>query len=380
MYPEAIDPSFDQFDGILDLPGDLSATAPTPTSIQLTLPSASLYPTSRDNLQSRVGSTTACDSSHFVPSGKPEAQGGEASDVNVEPMETPIQRLLNIDYRLITLLERLDKGLPNVTMDTLVSPIDESKSPTPAVDDILNSTREYIDILKILAGIYLQSTSCSVTPGSRGPNTSPSDQRPSDPTRTSGNDSIAESPADTVSSSIPSPPSSRSVQAGLSLDTPSLLLILTTYIHILRLYLIISAHIHQYLKEVAESNDPNLCPVPGLSFSSFPIRKLSNLSTSNHTLKLRTESGNLQTIILIQIITSLFERMETLLGLPREFRMSARRGEPQGLLSQQEFMELARTIIKRDDRGSPEHGRGGIKALRRNISEVKQLLKESIAP
>lgn len=92
------------------------------------------------------------------------------------------------------------------------------------------------------------------------------------------------------------------------------------------------------------------------------------------------ESGNLQTIILIQVVTSLFERMESLLGLPREFRIGARKEEPRGLFVQPGFMDIAGPIMRKEDDGQLHHGQGGVKSLRKCIKKSKQLLRDSIAP
>ncbi|ROW04823.1 hypothetical protein VMCG_04866 [Cytospora schulzeri] len=358
IFSEAMDPAFDQYNTSFHQSGGLVDTVPTPIASQPALLSSSSHPTSSGSLDDTIGISAECNDSHMGVS--PEAQNGA---MNCAELETPMQRLSRIDYKLITLLDRLDKGPPKVTMDTLVSPLDESKSNTPAVDDILNSTREYIDVLKALGGTFLPSSATSITSGRRRSKSGSRYQQDSDSSSMSGDESIANSPADTAGSLIPSPSLTPDGQTGLKLDAPSLLLILTSYIHVLRLYVVVSSHIHHFLKEVSESDDPKLCPVPGLSFSNFPI-----------------QSGNLQTIILIQIVTSLFERMETLLGLPREFRMKSRKGEPQGLLSDHEFMELARCILRKEYHGRPELGRGGTRALRKNITRVKQLLRESIAP
>ncbi|KAJ8070563.1 hypothetical protein OCU04_000937 [Sclerotinia nivalis] len=149
------------------------------------------------------------------------------------------------------------------------------------------------------------------------------------------------------------------------LDSASLLLILTSYINLLRLYVVLCSHIQDFLKEISDNDDPSLCPLPGLSFCSFPLRK--------------PQSGNLQTTILIQIITSLFERIERLLGLPGEFRINSGESAPNGLLSDEEFVDIVRLVFRTQESGQSESRRGGVKALRRHLEEIKQLLKNSIA-
>lgn len=186
--------------------------------------------------------------------------------VPVQDKDTPLQQLSRVDYNLITLLSRLDKGRPQVDMDRLVSPLDPSKASTPAVDDILNRTREFVDVLKLLSEHQPSSPS---SPG----------ESPQNPPRAkslcgrSDDEASTDSPSDSVCSTIPSPALIPSVRPMPALDTGSLIAVLSTYIRVLHLHLIIFAHIYDYLKEVSESGDPVLCPVPGLSFCTFPIRK-----------------------------------------------------------------------------------------------------------
>lgn len=43
-------------------------------------------------------------------------------------------------------------------------------------------------------------------------------------------------------------------------------------------------------------------------------------------------------------------------------------------------MKTAISIIRYEEAGASDHGKGGVKALRRHIKKTKQLLKEGIAP
>ncbi|KAG8165899.1 hypothetical protein KVR01_004451 [Diaporthe batatas] len=276
---------------------------------------------------------------------------------------SPLQQLSRLDYELVTLLTVLDKGRTHVTMDTLISPIDESKSSKPAVDEILNRTREFVDVLEAFSG-----PASSAAPR-MSQNSFKHRSYPADTSRGSV-EMDHDTPSDSSSQSLTSGSSSPSSFLGNSdsqptavLDSTSLLAILTVYIRVLRLHLVIFANVYDLLKETSESDDRVLCPVPGLNFSSFPI-----------------QSGNLQTIILIQIVTSLFERLEPLLGLPREFRIGDRDSEAPGLFGQQGFMKTAVSIIGNEEAGASDRGKGGVKALRWHIKKAKQLLKESIAP
>lgn len=83
----------------------------------------------------------------------------------------------------------------------------------------------------------------------------------------------------------------------------------------------------------------------------------------------------------IQMVTNTFERMESLLGLPREFHIGRRDADGTGgLLSGQGFVEVARSMLRKENAGRPEEGQGGIKSLRKSIKKAKRLLRDRIAP
>lgn len=84
--------------------------------------------------------------------------------------------------------------------------------------------------------------------------------------------------------------------------------------------------------------------------------------------------------MIIQLVTNMFERIENLLGLPPEFRIGTREDHPQGLLRGEGFLELAKTIIRKEDVGSPAQGKGGMRSLRKDMKKAKYLLRSRIAP
>ncbi|KAI1868755.1 hypothetical protein JX265_006734 [Neoarthrinium moseri] len=321
------------------------------------LPSAPTYSQSLGTDNQYSARSTSNSRSGSPAATRVDAAGSATSVAPIQDKATPLQQLSRVDYNLITLLSCLGKGLPQVAMDTLVSPVDASKSSTPAVDDILNTTREFVDVLKILSGQQASPKSFPVQTRESGSNDFSSTGDRSD-----DESDVASSP-DSDFLTTPSPPRSTDIHSNSMPDTASLIAVLSSYIRVIRLHLIIFAHIYDYLKEISESDDPVLCHVPGLSFCTFPI-----------------QSGNLQTIILIQVVTSLFERVESLLGLPHELRLSTRREEPQGLFHEPGFMDIAGPIMKKEEGGEPHQGRGGIKCLRKYIKKTKQLLRNRIAP
>lgn len=206
----------------------------------------------------------------------PESRGEGTTDSRdngntpQQDVGSPLQQLSRLDYELVTLLTFLDKGRPHVTIDTLISPIDNAKSSKPAVDDILNRTREFVDLLKAFSGHQPSSAA------TKGPQSSPKRRsHPPDASRGSSDmdhdtpsDSFAQSMASTLSSSSSSPTMSDS-RATTALDSTSLLTILTVYIRVLRLHLVIFSNVYELLKDISKSDNPVLCPVPGLNFSSF---------------------------------------------------------------------------------------------------------------
>ncbi|KAM7215484.1 hypothetical protein V8F06_009150 [Rhypophila decipiens] len=342
--------------------------------------------------------------------------------------ETPLVRLSKLDKDLVAMLIQLEQGVATTTIKELLDTGAESSGRSIA-HQILDKTTEYIQILKHLVGISCGNHD-SETPSSSGTSSWSSVVTPS-PT-TSGNtfgrswksrrrsysdmeeddssDSIisSDSPVATTRCRTQSASSfSAVVQKRLELDMAGLLSVLAAYMRLLQLYLVLFTHIHRHLVEISQSNSPQLGPMSGLAFStSFPM-----------------QSGNLQTLILIQIVTNLFENIDDLLALPKEFRMSKRRrtrqGAKQGILdlAPRGFSHLTHDILlseqqqdkkdftttttrkraseRRGNTATGSHGpsssgnyymydckgrSGGIKVLRRYIAEVKHLLRENIAP
>jgi hypothetical protein len=91
----------------------------------------------------------------------------------------------------------------------------------------------------------------------------------------------------------------------------------------------------------------------------------------------------------IQIVTSLFERMENLLGLPRDLRVGTHGRVHNGLLSDKNFVAILQVIIQKEEveLGQPvqpgrplKKGLDGIKTLRSSMKKAMQLFKDNISP
>ncbi|KAI1388370.1 uncharacterized protein F4822DRAFT_244055 [Hypoxylon trugodes] len=283
---------------------------------------------------------------------------GTTEDIHIE------QRLSKINLNLVTLLSRISQGPPTVTVSMLVSAADGSTNRTLApIHCVLTNTREFVDILSVLSEANQPPTASQLSNGCppriRGPRSSNDACSP-----TSINENSLYLPGDSLALVDTSPLSTLDGESATDLDAPTLMLILTSYIHITRLYLIIFTHCHEFLESIARSEDAYLCPIPGINFSDFPL-----------------QSGNLQSMMFIQIVVNLFERMESLLGIPRQFRIGTRGKDNGGLLTGDDFCGVVRMMIDKEELVcQPELGKGGVKVLRKYIENSKRLLLESIAP
>ncbi|KAI1354863.1 hypothetical protein F5Y01DRAFT_328645 [Xylaria sp. FL0043] len=252
------------------------------------------------------------------------------------PLGSCIHRLSSTNLSLTSQLSRIVHGPPKVTLQTLMLKSDESNpSSTSPVEDMMSNIRQFIEVLEELS----RGPTPSATPSLSG---------------LTSNGSISE----------PSPDASSGLQkGGRSIDITTLLLILSCYVQLLRLYVVLFTHIYRYLLEVAERDAPAICSLPNLGFGDFVL-----------------ESGNLQATVFIQIATSLFEKVECMLGLPPELRVTTRAVDRGGLRVEDDFLDVIKSVLSRDEIGKPENGKGGAASLRKHIEMAMQLLRESIAP
>ncbi|KAI0471289.1 hypothetical protein F4859DRAFT_114323 [Xylaria cf. heliscus] len=159
--------------------------------------------------------------------------------------ETCLHRLSRTNLSLISQLGRVDRGSPDVTLDMLITRSDESDpSTTSPVEDILRCTREFIEALEAI----------SRKPG------------PSTP--------LPQSAAASARSESSSSTGPENLEGSRSVDVTILLLALSCYVQVLRLYVVLFAHIHQFLQEIANSEDPTLCPLPDMGFGNFVVGTL----------------------------------------------------------------------------------------------------------
>ncbi|TGO40972.1 hypothetical protein BHYA_0028g00130 [Botrytis hyacinthi] len=331
--------------------GDLPSR---PTS-SLILSARTASSTSTSNLQNiecssqkKLATISEINTSYENP--EDQVEGSISIDKNEE--ETIVQRVAKTNLDLVSLLCRIDKGTPTAMVEMLVEPIDETKSPRTRLDDILNITRDFLQALSLLAGSsgrpsassFRSSSGTVLSPNPTSNTTRPDLQKGNKDyadTASGTDESSTSSPVDSCSTSIHSTLSNYDSQTYSKYDFATSLLILTC---------------HHKMKSILVYSD-----------ADFP------------------ESGNLQTTILLQIITSLFEQIERLLGLPREYRMDPGEIGPDGfasggLLSSEEMFGIVEFAFQQRDSGQSESRRGGLKVLREHLEGIKQLLKNSIAP
>ncbi|KAJ8132227.1 hypothetical protein O1611_g1398 [Lasiodiplodia mahajangana] len=156
-----------------------------------------------------------------------------------ESSDSYIHRLSSTNLSLISQLNRISQGPPKVTLDMLISKSDESDpSSTSPVENMLSATHEFIEVLEALS-------------------------RKTTPSTTSSSSSSAST------SDISEPPTSLDGSGRVGITT--LLIILSCYVQVLRLYPVLFSHIYQFLLEIAESDDPTLCPLPNMGFGTFAV-------------------------------------------------------------------------------------------------------------
>ncbi|KAK7946377.1 uncharacterized protein PG986_010698 [Apiospora aurea] len=151
-------------------------------------------------------------------------------------------------------------------------------------------------------------------------------------------------------------------------DSATVLLIITCYVHVLRLHVALFWHIQQDLQRASDANKTHGVCQSG----NIPL-----------------QSGNLQITMVIQLVTNAFEQMEGILGLPSELCLHCN-GSDDGLqpsshgygslLGNEGLLDVARTIIGKEDQGRAEEGKGGIQSLCGDILKTRDLLRGCMTP
>ncbi|KAI0131222.1 hypothetical protein F4814DRAFT_445363 [Daldinia grandis] len=272
------------------------------------------------------------------------------------------QRLAKINLDLVKLLDQIGRGSPEISLDTLVAPIDQSDDFSGTqIHSVLGSSREFVDVISTISDA--NRAPAGVMPHGSSPRTPESGSGSNISGSTRGHNSPHSSEYGRTLAS-PSLMSTIGNRPRRCLDSATLMHILISYIHVIQLYLIIFTHCYEALLEVSKSDVPSLCELPGLDFGSFPL-----------------QSGNLQATMFIQVVINLFDKMEKLLGIPQEFRIGKYGTNHDGLLCEPEFFRFLKAALSKEELiCKPDHGKGGVNALRKYIEQARQLLRDSIEP
>ena len=307
-----------------------------------------------------------------------------------------MQQLSYVNLSLDKLLRRIDTASPPATLNDLVFPHpDDFPKKTIAMGDTLLLSTKFLDILNFLqpprplssfapGGSFTPTNSESDsqnTPGQScssigsASNVASNSSMPYDPSTAPGR---LHNPApsddihlDTSSAKYPRRPSAPITS--VYLGTPGLLLILSCYQQFIRMYSIIFSKAHDaFAVHTLPGFPPSLIALPGIRYSEFPVN-----------------SGNLQTMILIQITLHLVGHMEKVLGLPREFRVQEVGGEYDGLLSSEAGLQLLRMVvgdvsaeeevISTDGRSSGRRDWKELRLLRSSIRQITHTVQNSMA-
>ncbi|KAK8038628.1 hypothetical protein PG993_007039 [Apiospora rasikravindrae] len=269
MFDSHIENAFD-----LNLPEEIFGTiTPAMTGDETTGTYPSIHHPPTNGIQDQLPTEF---SQEYSAQASRDITGEDGREVHIETTPTPLQQLSKLDYDLITLSHRLNQSHPSLVMRTLAE--EEISSSPSAVDDILKGTTKFADVLKLLAESCLPPS--TVLPSSADSHRSSSRST----TRTSRSGSYT-SDCDSSSCDRDSPnQSSPSGQpAHQELDTPSLLLVITAYIRLLKIHSNVFAGIYQYIKELSERENPHLRPVAGLRMSGFPMGKIAPRRKTNNT-------------------------------------------------------------------------------------------------
>ncbi|KAK8037542.1 hypothetical protein PG991_000888 [Apiospora marii] len=313
-----------------------------------------------------------------------------------------MEMLTSINLELVTQLKQVTQSQINlnILINQTTAGNNSEITTTSTFERILNLTQEFINILNVVAGApntphtplaaqvpqmttWIGGAYGGYASGSESASNSAYDSEINSP---SDNSSITHySPASaSMSPQMPSPTAFidndvATPTANPNTDSATVLLIITCYVHILRLHVVLFWHVQHDLQPTSDADKSHrVC-----HFGNLPL-----------------QSGNLQVTMLIQLVASAFERMEALLGLPSDLCLGTcdrydvfddGQQQPQqqqptspylyhdsGMLGAAGLLDVAKTIIGKEDLGRPDVGKGGIRSLRWAMVETSHLLQNRL--
>jgi hypothetical protein len=213
------------------------------------------------------------------------------------------------------------------------------------VDEMLQSTSQFVTILEILDSLSLPPKKAIDTPmahlpstaNSGGPNSN-SEQREKLPFATPLS---VHPPLDTLLK---------------PLSTPVVLMILSNYILLLELYDAVFSRVHDNFSRLED-----ICAF----FQEIPEVRVAGLSSMKVQLYAK---------IIIQIIEHHFDRLEHLLGLPVEFGLSEKTPHSEGLLGTADLSHLLHVAMTQITGSPGTSGKLKMKSFRHNLRRLQAML------
>ncbi|OKL60774.1 hypothetical protein UA08_04448 [Talaromyces atroroseus] len=165
-------------------------------------------------------------------------------------------------------------------------------------------------------------------------------------------------PSSTMGGLQPHWTSSSSSSRTLPSNTPTILMIITTHLQLVRLYDAVVARMYASLLEMREGEVASFQALPGLQLGGFPL-----------------SHGNLHIKIILQVLEHQLDLIERVMGLPAEYRLSTQQESPEGIFRNSELLVLLRAVMGQNATSCHGMGLYYIVSLKENLQKVKQLLQ-----
>jgi len=270
--------------------------------------------------------------------------------------EDCMQKLWMLNLTMCKQLEQIDSGFQKDTTSFDTSDTSATRSDnTCSVGDILSSSESFMEMLRWFLPTSDSTSSELPTPllsSNQHSSELPANSHEWCATIGADDTESISSQQNTFSAKATSIPNPQS-------DTPSILLILSCHIRLIRLYNNLFSRIHS-----------SLLALPSLHLEPSPI--VRDFQMGGFQLQ---GYGNLQILILLQVCTHLLNRIENTLGLPDEYMIGSREGSG-GVLGKLASVKLIESVMMQEELESSGGVRGGIESLRKTMKEIRWLLKD----
>ncbi|EPE33796.1 Zn2/Cys6 DNA-binding protein [Glarea lozoyensis ATCC 20868] len=262
--------------------------------------------------------------------------------------EECVQMLWSLNSKMSKQLQEITSGLQkNTAIPNTYSDSHGRTGPTnlTSIGDVLTSSENFLDILRLL----MKTSNTASQENLHSPSTV--DDYFSFRSGKYNGDGLARpivshSPA----AEIPRDP---------QIDTPTILLILTCHIRLIRLY----SHLFSGILSSLPDN-------PSTASEPLPIAR--DLKIGDFQLK---KYGGLQILIVLKIGTHLLHQVENLLELPNEYMVSGRENGS-CVFRKPVSKKLIESIMAHEESKNCFVGKGVVESLRQSIKGIKQALKD----